>query len=87
VKTAASSNYFTVFLLLYVTTNIYTFQTTVFYKKFDAFTPCNAEHHMQKEFLGIPYEKKVIETEHRFCVMIFQNAIRFSRFSSQFTDI
>ena len=47
-KTAVSSNYFTVLLLLNVTTNIYCLETAACSKVFDGFTPCNAEHHMQK---------------------------------------
>ena len=62
-------------------TNIYSFQTVPCSNKLNGFTLCNAEHHMQKGFMGIPSQKKVEETGHIFCVMTFQNATRFSSFS------
>ena len=43
-------------------TNIYSFQTVVCPKKLNGFTPCNAEHHVQKGFMEIPSQKKVGET-------------------------
>ena len=61
-----------------VITNIYSFQTVPCSNKLNGFTLCNAEHHLQKGFMGIPPQKKVEETSHRFCVMTFQNATRFS---------
>jgi hypothetical protein len=81
VKTAVSSNYFTVFLLLYGKTIIYSFQSAASSTKFNDFTSCNAEHHMQKEFMGIPLKKKVVETGHRFCEVRVQDAIPFTSFS------
>jgi hypothetical protein len=58
VKTAVSLFYFSVLLLLYVTTNINSFQIVVGYTKFNGCTHCNAEHHMQKELKEIPSKKE-----------------------------
>ena len=80
-KTAGSPHYFAVFLLLYVTTNIYSCQAVACSTKLNGFTPCNAEQHIQKGFMEIPSKKKVVETGHRFCEFTDQNAIRFSSFS------
>ena len=80
-KTAVSPHYFAVFLLLYITTNIYSCQTVACSKKLNGFTPCNAEQHIQKGFMEIPSKKKVVGTGHRFCEMIVQNSIQFSSFS------
>ena len=78
-KPAVSPYYFNVFLLLYVTTNI--FQTVACSTKLNGFKPCNAEQHVQKGFMKIPSKKKVVERGHRLCEVIVQNAIRFSTFS------
>jgi len=80
-ESAVSPYYFTVFLLLYVTTSIYSFQTVAYSTKFNGFTLCNAEQHIQKGFIEVPSKKKVVETGHRFCELTVQNAIRFSNFS------
>ena len=80
-ETAVSPYYFTVFLLLYVTTNIYSFQTVACSTKFNGCTLCKAEQHIQKGFMEIPSKKKVVETGHRFCELTVQNAIQFSIYS------
>jgi hypothetical protein len=70
-----STNYFTVSLMLYVTKNIYIFQTAACFAKLNGFTSCNAEQHIRKGFKEIPSKKKVVETGHIFCEVILQNGI------------
>ena len=80
-KDAVSPYYFTVFLLLYVKTNICSFKTVACSTELNDFTPCKAEQHIEKGFIESLSKKEVVETGHRFCEVIVQNAIRFSIFS------
>ena len=74
-KTAVPSNYFTVFFLLYVRPIFTVSKLRLLLQNLLVLHPVK-QNTTSKRNLWKFLRKKVVEIGHRFCVMIFQNAIQ-----------